>query len=90
MGRQDAEYDDNSEDGQPQFMRVDHFDGELSAVSELARRIHALAASRDRSKISADICDYPPSVRAILDAGYTVNPDKFSLWVLELKLTSDE
>jgi GNAT superfamily N-acetyltransferase len=85
-----AEYDDDSEDGQLHFMRVDHFDGEWSAISELARRIRALAASRHRSEISAGICDYPPLVQAVVDAGYAVNTDKFSLWVLELKLTSNQ
>jgi ribosomal protein S18 acetylase RimI-like enzyme len=83
------EYDD-SEDSEPRRLRVDHFDGEWSAVTELARRIRALAASLHRSEISAGICDYPPLVHAVVEAGYTVNPDKFSLWVLELKLTSDE
>ena len=83
------EYDDDSEDSEPRRLRVDHFDGEPSAVTELARQIHALAASRHRSEISAGICDYPPLVQAVVDAGYTVNPDKFSLWVLELKLMSD-
>ncbi len=81
-----AEYDDDSEDGEPQFLRIDHLDGEWNAVSELARRIRSLAASRDRSKISAGISDYPPLVQAVVEAGYTVNPDKFSLWVLELRL----
>jgi hypothetical protein len=80
------EYDD-SEDGEQHRLRVDHFDGELSAATELAKRIRALAASRHRSEISAGICDYPPLVQAVVEAGYAVNPDKFSLWVLELKLT---
>lgn len=84
-----AEYDDDSEDGQPQFLRVDHLDGEMSAVCDLARCIRALAASRQRSKISAGICDYPPLVQAVVEAGFTINPDKFSLWVLELKLQRD-
>jgi RimJ/RimL family protein N-acetyltransferase len=85
-----AEVDDDSEDGEQRRLRVDHFDGETSAVAELARRMRALAASRRRSEISAGICDYPPLVRALVAAGYAVNPDKFSLWVLELKLMSDE
>ena len=85
-----AEYDDDSEDGEQRRLRVDHFDGETSAVTELAWRIRALAASRRRSEISAGIGDYPPLVQALVAAGYAVNPDKFSLWVLELKLMSDE
>jgi RimJ/RimL family protein N-acetyltransferase len=85
-----AEYDEDTEDGKGKRLRVDHFDGEPSAVIELARRIRALAAARHRSEISAGICDYPPLVQAVVKAGYAVNPDKFSLWVLELKLTSDE
>jgi ribosomal protein S18 acetylase RimI-like enzyme len=80
------EYDDDSEDGQHRRLRVDHFDGEWEAVTELARRIRTLAASRHRSEISAGICDYPPLVLAVVEAGYAVNPDKFSLWVLELNL----
>lgn len=83
------EYDGDSEDGEQHRLRVDHFDGEMSAVTELARRVRALAASRQRSEISAGICDYPPLVQAIVEAGYAVNPDKFSLWVLELRLASD-
>jgi RimJ/RimL family protein N-acetyltransferase len=82
-----AEYDEDTEDGKGKRLRVDHFDGEPSAVIELARRIRALAAARHRSEISAGICDYAPLVQAVVEAGYTVNPDKFSLWVLELKLT---
>ena len=62
----------------------------MSAVTELARRMRALAASRHRTEVSAGISDYPPLVQAVVDAGYSVNPDKFSLWVLELTLTSDE
>jgi GNAT superfamily N-acetyltransferase len=85
-----TEYDDDSEDSEQHRLRVDHFDGELSAVTELANRIRALAASLHRSEISAGICDYPPLVQAVVEAGYAVNLDKFSLWVLELKLTSDE
>jgi hypothetical protein len=84
------EYDDDSEDSEHHRLRVDHFDGEWSAVTELARRVCALAASRHRSEISAGICDYPPLVQAVVEAGYAVNLDKFSLWVLELKLMSDE
>jgi GNAT superfamily N-acetyltransferase len=84
------EYDEDSEDGEHRRSRVDHFDGELSAVSELAQQIRALAASRQRSEVSAGICDYPPLVQAVVEAGYMVNPDNFSLWVLELKLMSDE
>ncbi len=82
-----AEYDGDSEDGEQRRLRIDHFDGEMSAVTELAQRMRALAASRHRSEISAGISDYPPLVQAVVAAGYTVNPDKFSLWVLELKLT---
>lgn len=81
------EYDDDSEDSEQHRLRVDHFDGEMSAVTELAQRMRALAASRQRSEISAGICDYPPLVQAVVDAGYAMNSDKFSLWVLELKLT---
>jgi GNAT superfamily N-acetyltransferase len=81
-----AEYDDDSEDGEPRRLRIDHFDGEMSAVTELARRMRALATLQHRSEASAGISDYPPLVQAIADAGYAVNPDKFSLWVLELKL----
>jgi len=81
------EYDEDSE---PHHLRIDHFDGEMSAVTELALQIRALAASRHRSEVSGGISDFPPLVQAVVDAGYAVNPDKFSLWVLELKLTSDE
>ena len=84
------EYDDDSEDSAARRLRIDHFDGEMSAVTELARQIRALAASRNRSEISAGISDYQPLVQAVVEAGYAVNPDKFSLWVLELQLTSNE
>ena len=65
------EYDDDSEDGEPHRLRVDHFDGEMSAVTELARRMRALAASRHRSEVSAGISDYAPLVQAVVEAGYT-------------------
>jgi ribosomal protein S18 acetylase RimI-like enzyme len=79
----------DTEDGDRKRLRVDHFDGELHAVTELGRRMRALAAAQNRKMISAGICDYPPLVQALVEAGYTLNPDKFSLWILELKLTSD-
>jgi hypothetical protein len=85
-----AEYDDDSEDSEQRRLRVDHFDGELRAVAELARRMRALAAARQRAEVSAGISDYAPLVRAVGEAGYVLNPDRFSLWVLELKLLSDE
>ncbi len=84
------EYDDDSEDSEQRRLRVDHYDGEMSAVTELAIQMRALAALRHRSEVSAGICDYPPLVQALVEAGYTLNPDKFSLWVLELKLMSDK
>lgn len=82
--------EEDTEDGDRKRLRVDHFDGELNAVTELGKRMRALAAAQKRPVVSAGICDYPPLVRALVDAGYTLNPDKFSLWVLELKLTSNE
>ena len=82
--------EEDTEDGDRKRLRVDHFDGELTAVTELGKRMRALAATQDRRVVSAGICDYPPLVQALTEAGYTLNPDKFSLWVLELKLTSDE
>jgi hypothetical protein len=78
--------EEDTEDGDRKRLRVDHFDGELSAVTELARRMRALAAAQNRKVVSAGICDYPPLVQALVEAGYTLNPDKFSLWILELKL----
>jgi ribosomal protein S18 acetylase RimI-like enzyme len=84
------EYDDDSEDSEHHRLRVDHFDGEMKAVTELAQQIRALAALRNRGEVSAGICDYPPLVQAVVEAGYAVNPDKFSLWILELILMSNE
>jgi ribosomal protein S18 acetylase RimI-like enzyme len=80
--------EEDTEDGDRKRLRVDHFDGELTAVTELGKRMRALAATQDRRVVSAGICDYPPLVQALTEAGYTLNPDKFSLWVLELKLMS--
>ena len=68
------EYDDDSEDSEQHRLRIDHFDGEWSAVTELARQIRALAASRHRTEISAGICDYPPLVQAVVEAGYACEP----------------
>jgi sugar phosphate isomerase/epimerase len=82
--------EEDTEDGDRKRLRVDHFDGEIKAVTELGKRMRTLAATQNRMVVSAGICDYPPLVQALVDAGYAVNPDKFSLWVLELKLTSDE
>jgi len=84
------EDEEDTEDGDRQRLRVDHFDGELPAMTELARQMRALAAAQNRKIVSAGICDYPPLVQALGEAGYTLNPDQFSLWILELKLTSDE
>ncbi len=84
------QYDDDSEDGEQHRLRIDHLDGEMRAVTELARRMRALAASRSRTEVSAGISDYPPLVQAVVQAAYAVNPEQFSLWVLELKLMSGE
>jgi len=80
--------EEDTEDGDRKRLRVDHFDGELNAVAELGKCMRALAATQNRKMVSAGICDYPPLVQALVEAGYMLNPDKFSLWVLELKLTS--
>lgn len=85
-----AREEEDTEDGDQKRLRVDHFDGELSAITELARRMRSLAAAEKRTMVSAGICDYPPLVQALVAAGYEMNPDKFSLWVLELKLTNSE
>jgi hypothetical protein len=81
--------EEDTEDGDRKRLRVDHFDGELHAVSELARQMRALAVAQNRKVVSAGICDYPPLIQSLTDAGYAVNPDKFNLWILELKLTKD-
>ena len=83
-----AEYDEDSEDNEDRRLRVDHLDGEMTAVADLARSMRSLAAVQNRPVVSMGICDYPPLVRAVGEAGYQPNPDQFSLWVLELKLTS--
>jgi ribosomal protein S18 acetylase RimI-like enzyme len=83
------EFDEDSEDGEPHRLRVDHLDGEMSAVTELARRIRALAATRQRSVVSAGVGDYPPLIEALQSAGYQLNQEHPGLWVLELKLTSN-
>jgi ribosomal protein S18 acetylase RimI-like enzyme len=80
--------EEDTEDGDRKRLRVDHFDGELDAVTELGKGMRALAATQDRRVVSAGICDYPLLVQALTEAGYTLNPDKFTLWVLELKLMS--
>lgn len=84
------EYDDDSEDGEQRRLRIDHFDGEMNAVTELARQMRAVAAAQHRIEISASISDHPPLVQAVIDAGYAVKMDKFGLWVLELKLMNAE
>lgn len=83
------EYDDDSEDRETRRLRVDHLDGEMSAVTELARRLRTLAAAQQRSVVSASLSDYAPLVQTVTAAGYAVNPERFGLWVLELKLTSE-
>jgi GNAT superfamily N-acetyltransferase len=82
--------EEDTEDGDRKRLRIDHFDGELNAVTELGKRMLALAATQNRKVVSAGICDYPLLVQALMDAGYTLNPDQFSLWILELKLTGDD
>ncbi len=84
------EYDDDSEDNEKRRLRIDHLDGEMGAVTELAGQMRALAASRNRSIVSAGIGDYPPLIEALQAAGYALDPDHPGLWVLELKLTSEK
>lgn len=80
------EYDGDSEDGRSHRLRVDHIDGELSAITELARRMRSLAARLHRSEVSAGISQYPPLVEAVIQAGYQINPEHFGLWIMELAL----
>ncbi len=80
------EDDGDSEDGEPHRLRVDHLDGEPSAVTELARQLRALAAARRCSIVSAGVGDYPPLLAALQAAGYALNEEHPGLWVLELKL----
>ncbi len=80
------EYDGDSEDGEPHRLRVDHLDGESSAVTELVGQLRALAAARRCSIVSAGVGDYPPLLAALQAAGYALNEEHPGLWVLELKL----
>ncbi len=81
-----ADYDDDSEDGRSQRLRVDHIDGGPSAVTALARQMRGLAARLHRSEVSAGISLYLPLVEAVTQAGYQINPEHFGLWIMELAL----
>lgn len=82
-----AEFDDDSEDAAAHpRLRVDHLDGEAEALTTLARQLRGLAHATRREVVSAGISDYAPLVDAVTRAGYTLNAEHFSLWVLELKL----
>ena len=80
------EFDDDSEDSEPHRLRVDHLDGEPSAITELAGQMRAFAAVRRRSIVSAGVGDYPPVLAALQAAGYALDERHPGLWVLELKL----
>lgn len=82
------EFDDDSEDSEPHRLRVDHLDGEPSAITELAGQMRAWAAARRRSIVSAGVGDYPPLLAALQAAGYALYEEHPGLWVLELKLAS--
>jgi hypothetical protein len=81
-----AEYDDDSEDSHRHRLRIDHIDGEISAVLELAQQMRGLAARLHRSEVSAGVSDYAPLIEALTQAGYQVNPEHFGLWIMELTL----
>lgn len=81
-----AAYDGDSEDGRSHRLRVDHLDGEPSAVVELARRLRGLAAQLHRPEVSAGLSDYAPLIDAVTQAGYQLNPAHFGLWIMELAL----
>jgi GNAT superfamily N-acetyltransferase len=81
-----AEYDDDSEDGKPHRLRVDHLDGEPDAVIELARQMRSLAAQLHRPEVNAGISEYAPLVEAVTRAGYQINPEHFGLWIMDLVL----
>ncbi len=80
------ESDDNEDDVKERRLRVDHLDGEHEAAIELAQALRALAAAQRCAIVSAGISDYPPLIDVVKEAGYRLNPDKFGLWVMELKL----
>ncbi len=81
-----AEYDGDTEDGQPHRLRVDHLDGEPGAVIELARQLRGLAARLHRPEVNAGISDYAPLIDAVTQAGYCLNPAHPGLWIMELAL----
>jgi hypothetical protein len=81
-----ADYDDDSEDNRSHRLRVDHLDGEMRAVIDLARQMRGLAARLRRSEVSAGISGYAPLIEALTQAGYQRNADNFSLWIMELML----
>ncbi|MFN8597108.1 MAG: GNAT family N-acetyltransferase [Anaerolineae bacterium] len=81
-----SDYDEDSEDGTPHRLRVDHLDGEPEALIELAQQMRTLAAKLHRPEVSAGISDYAPLIEAMAKASYTINPDHFGLWIMELAL----
>jgi hypothetical protein len=81
-----ANYDDDSEDNRSHRLRIDHIDGEMSAVVELARQMRGLAAQLHRSEVSAGVSGYAPLIEALMQAGYQINPEHFGLWIMELVL----
>jgi ribosomal protein S18 acetylase RimI-like enzyme len=81
-----SEYDEDSEDSAVRRLRIDHLDGEMAAVIELAQQLRALAAAQNKNQLSAGVSDYPPLTEALKAARYQLNPDNFRLWVMELRL----
>ena len=76
--------DDDEEDSDR--LRIDHIDGDLNSIGQLAHSIQALAYQRRLEKVNAGLLDYEPLLRTMLQAGYQPHEQFFGLWVMELQL----
>jgi len=65
---------EDTEDGDRKRLRVDHFDGEPNAVTELGKRMRALPRRNSGWWSVAGISDYPPLVSGAGEGGLHVEP----------------
>ena len=73
-------------DEEPDRLKIDHIDGELDSIRQLAQALRSLAASQQKKSAGASLVDYPPLLQIMAQAGYRPDPGGFQMWVMELKL----
>jgi GNAT superfamily N-acetyltransferase len=76
------------DDEETKRIRIDHIDGEVDSIAQLANSIRVLAHQCGREGVRVGVLNYDPLLKAVSTAGYLAEKDSAGMWVLEKKLDS--